>query len=133
MSNGTCFRIVVGVAIAAAALGCSSPTRPSVLPSRAVPSAASQAPGASVCSAFTGAARGLCHALFATGCVMAGPTPESCGRLVDSLVEVTGTQPSFLFRRYVSLDVEACQFIRFNCSPDQAFFDDSGCGCEPIP
>jgi hypothetical protein len=37
-------------------------------------------------------------------------------------------------RSYVSRDPDECALIRFLCAPgNQPFFDDCGCGCEPVP
>lgn len=37
-------------------------------------------------------------------------------------------------RRWVGRDRERCQTVRFTCEEgEQAFFDDCGCGCEPVP
>ena len=127
--------IVVSAALAISFLGCShsQPTSPSNLPSRGAPSAAS-APGATVCSAYTGAARGLCQALFASDCVGQVPTPQRCDRLVDTFFAVTGTTPTFMSRIYVSRSVEECANILFVCQDGYQYFsDDSGCGCERLP
>lgn len=128
--------IAVSVVLATASSGCSSPspTRPSEMPraSRGAPSAA--APGSDVCAAYNGSARGLCHALFAIGCDVNGPTPQACDRMIDTFRNVTGQSPTFLFRDYVSRDVNVCSQIAFLCAEGyRAFFDDSGCGCERIP
>lgn len=124
--------IVAGVVLCVCALGCSSPTRPSALPSSAAPGAfLAQAPGADTCSAYSGATRGLCQSLFGAGCTVTGPTPEHCDRLIGTFFDVTGTYPNFIYRGYVSRDPAVCASILWLCqSGYQPFSDATGCGCQ---
>lgn len=125
-------RVAAAVVSCVCALGCSSPTRPSALPSAAAPAAwLAQAPGTDTCSAYSGATRGLCQSLFGAGCTVNGPTPEHCDSLIGTFRTVTGSYPDFIYRGYISRDPAVCVNIRWACTEGfDPFSDETGCGCQ---
>jgi len=118
-------------AILVTTLGCASPapTAPSRLAAAAsdlgfsTPVAASHQDGA-FCDRFSGESRGLCHAVIALNCGP-GDHRQACTELFARFAEATG-------RTYVGRSPEECAVIRFFCQEGTtAFFDPTGCGCEP--